>query len=68
MIDPQQPGGFLDAPLDLGARVVLALEREADILAHVHVWIEREHLEHEGDVPCRSRQRGDVFAVQQNAA
>ena len=42
MIDPQQSGGFLDAPSDFGARVILTSQRKADILAHVHVRVERK--------------------------
>ncbi len=68
MIDPQQPRRLPDAALDLGARIVLALERKADVLAHVHVRVERKQLEHKGDIPRRRRQRGHVFAVEQNAA
>ena len=41
---------LLDALPDLGARHALRQQREADVLAHVHVRIEREELEHEGDV------------------
>ena len=45
----------LDARLDLAARHALADQREADVLAHVHVRIEREQLEHEGDVALARR-------------
>ena len=31
------------------------LQREADVLAHVHVRIEREELEDEGDVALAAR-------------
>ena len=37
------------------ARHALALQREADVLAHVHVRVEREELEDEGDVALRRR-------------
>ena len=40
---------------DLGPRHALADQREGDVPAHVHVRVEREHLEHEGDVALRRR-------------
>ena len=42
MIYPQQPCHFLDASPDLGARVILAPQRKGNILAHVHVRVERK--------------------------
>ena len=39
------------------ARHALALERKADVLRDIHMRIEREQLEHEGDV-ARARRAG----------
>ena len=52
--------------LDLGARHALALQREGDVLAHVHVRVEREELEDEGDVALGGALEGDVLAVEQD--
>ena len=52
--------------LDLGARHALAHKRKADVLAHVHVRVEREELEHEGDVALGCALEGDVLAVEQD--
>ena len=53
---------------DLGARHALALQREADVLADIHVRVEREELEDEGDVARRGAVEGDVVAAEQDAA
>ena len=37
------------------------------LLRDVHVRVEREHLEHEGDVALRRALEGDVLAVEQDA-
>ena len=55
MVDAQEPRRLLDALADLGARHALAAQREADVLPHVHVRIEREQLEDEGDVALARR-------------
>jgi hypothetical protein len=41
---------------------------KVDVLPHVHVRIEREELEHEGDVARRRALEGDVLAAQQDLA
>ena len=45
-----------------------AAQRKADVPAHVHVRVEREQLEHEGDVALARRAEGDVLAVEADAA
>ena len=50
--------------LDLSPRHALAFERKADVLAHVHVRVEREELEDEGDVAFGGTLEGDVVAVE----
>ena len=42
MIDSQQSRRFLNAFSDLGSRIILTSQRKADILAYVHVRVERE--------------------------
>ncbi len=54
--------------LELGARHALGQQREADVLAHIHVRIEREELEHEGDVAFAGAAHRDVLAVEQDLA
>ena len=68
MVDPQQPRHFLDILPDLGRRHALRQQREADVLPDVHVRIEREQLEDEGDVALAGAAHGDVLAVEQDAA
>ena len=53
---------------DLGPRHALRREREADVPAHVHVRVEREQLEHEGDVALAGALEGDVLAVEPDLA
>ncbi len=50
VVDAQELRRLLDALLDLGARHALGQQRKADVPAHVHMRIEREKLEDEGDV------------------
>ena len=59
---------FLDALADLDAWHALRQQREADVLAHVHVRIEREELEDEGDVALAGAPHGDVLAAEQDLA
>ena len=54
--DLQQLGDLLHLRLDLGARLPLAQQREADVLAHPERRIERVALEGHGDVAARGRQ------------
>ena len=55
VLDAEEPRCLLDALFDLRRRHPLALEREADVPLDVHVRIEREELEDEGDVALRRR-------------
>ena len=48
--DAEDFGDFVDLGADLVALHALADQRVRDVFAHVHMRIEREHLEHEGDV------------------
>ena len=66
-VDAQDARRLLDALRGSRARAhALAFQRKADVLAHVHVRIEREQLEHEGDVARRRAPQGDVLAVEQD--
>src|SRR6185436_5115902 len=62
MVDAQGAGSLRDASPDLAPRPPLALEWKADIGAHTHVWIEREKLEHKGNVALRSALCGHLVA------
>jgi len=66
LVDPQDARRFLDPATDLGARDALAGQRESDVAAYVHVRVEREKLEDEGDVAPRRPPEGDVLAVQKD--
>ena len=59
---------FLDAPLDFRARHPLAEQRKANVLADVHVRIERKELEHESDVALRGALECDILAAKKDAA
>ena len=59
---------LLDALPDFRRRHALALEREADVPLDVHVRIEREELEDEGDVALGGAVEGDVVAAEEDAA
>ena len=67
VVDPEEPRRLLHPRLDVGARHSLADEREGDVLPDVHVGVEREELEHEGDVALRRALEGDVLPVEQDA-
>ncbi len=67
MFDAQQPRRLEDPFARFAPRHALALERKADVLLDIHVRIEREQLEDEGDVALGSAPEGDVLAVEQNA-
>src|SRR4028119_821720 len=56
VLDGEDAGGFLDAAVDLGLVHLAELEREAHVLAHVHVRVERVVLEDHSDVPLAGRQ------------
>ena len=49
-------------------RHALRDQRKGDVPAHVHVRIEREQLEHEGDVALRGALPGDVLAAEEDPA
>ena len=68
VVDAQEACGLLHPLPDLGPGHADALEREADVLPHVHVRIEGEELEHEGDVALAGAQEGDVLAAQPDLA
>ena len=67
VLDPQQPRGLGDPLAHLAPRHALALERKADVLLDVHMRIEGEQLEDEGNVARRGATERDVLAVEQNA-
>jgi hypothetical protein len=66
VIDPQEPRRLLHTPLDFSARRSLCFQREADVLAHVHVRIKGEELKDESDVPLRGAPESHVLAVEQD--
>jgi hypothetical protein len=68
VLDAQEFRHPLDALVDLAARHTLALERKADVAAHVHVRIQREELEHESDIALRCAFECHVFAAEQDLA
>ena len=53
---------------DLRRRHALAEQRKADILPHIHMRIEREQLEHEGDVALGGALEGHVLAAEEDPA
>jgi len=68
VLNLQQPGYLVDALPGIDARHSLALERKADVAAHVHVRVQCEQLEDEADVPMRGAPVGHVLPIEQNAA
>ena len=66
--DAEQRRGLLDPPPAFPARHALALQGKGDVVAHRHVRIEREELEHEGDVAPRGPKARHVLAVEQDLA
>src|SRR6266853_1111979 len=63
VLDAQELGNLLDPPLAFRTRHPLALERERDVLAHPHVRVQREQLEHEADISLRGSLVGHILAV-----
>ncbi len=49
-------------------RHALREQREADILAHIHMRVEREELEHEGECRARGAPEGHVLATEPDGA
>ena len=66
-VDAQELRRLLD-PRRISARGTPWAQREADVSAHVHVRVEREQLEHEGDVALAGAPEGDVLAIQPDPA
>ncbi|MDT4875493.1 hypothetical protein FQZ97_1108650 [compost metagenome] len=63
MRKPENCGGFVDASLDLGSWSAGELEREAHIVAHIHMRIERIGLEHHRQVALLGRHVVDDLAT-----
>ena len=57
LLEVEDPGGLVDAAVDLLLAAAAELEREADVLPHGHVRVERVALEDHGDVAVA---RGEV--------
>jgi len=64
----QRARRLLDLAADLGASHALRDQREADVAPHVHVRIEREHLEHESDVARRRALEADILVAEEDLA
>jgi hypothetical protein len=56
VVQAQDLGRLLDPGGDVALRQLAHLEREADVLAHRHVRVERVVLEHHRDVPVLRRE------------
>ena len=67
LADAQDRGGARHRGVDLGLRPAGHLEREAHVLAHGHVRVERVVLEHHGDAAVRRLLAGHVAAVDGDA-
>ena len=68
MIDPEEPRRLFHALARLPPARPLAAQRKADILPHIHMRIEREQLEHEGDVALRGAPERHILAVEEDLA
>src|SRR3982074_784991 len=68
VLDAQTLGTLLAPPLAFRTRHPLALERERDVLTHLHVRVQREQLEHEADISLRGSLVGYILAVEQDLA
>src|SRR5882672_1051093 len=66
-LDAQNAGHRLDAALDLRPRQAFVLERKLEVLAHVHVAVEREQLEHHGDIALAWPAPRDIDPVELDA-
>ena len=67
-VRPSMRGDVLDPLPDLGLRGAPDLEPVAEVLADVHVRVERVALEHHRDVSVPRRDVGDVAAVDRDRA
>src|SRR3982750_2350404 len=52
MGNTQDTCSFDNAPADLLPPDTFAFQGKADVSAHVHMWVQRKQLKHEGDVAC----------------
>ena len=68
VFDAQDARHFLDAAVDLGARQAFVAQRKLEVVAHAHVRVQREELEHHRDVALARPQVGHVLAVERDAA
>ena len=66
--DAQRARRRLDLARDLVPGHALRHQRKGNVAAHVHVRIEREHLEHEGDVALRCALEAHVLVGQEDLA
>src|SRR5262245_27768322 len=65
IFDTQQPGDLAHLAAYLVSRQALTLERETNILLHVHMRVKRKQLKHESNVPLRGAPERDVFVIEQ---
>jgi hypothetical protein len=64
----QHRGGLLDTTPSFIRRHLRHLEREAHVVGHAHVGVERVVLEHHRDVPVLGGDMGDVPVAEQDPA
>jgi hypothetical protein len=60
LVQPEQLGHLVDAALDLALRCLTDAKAVAEVVAHVHVRVERVVLEHHRDVALARLEAGDV--------
>src|SRR5882757_10571101 len=68
MGDAQDTRGLNDPPVSLRRADAFAFQGKADVSPDIHVRIEREQLEYEGDITCRGTIHRDLLAVEPNRA
>jgi hypothetical protein len=68
MLEPEDARDLVHLLAHAGARHALAHQRIADVAPHVHVRVEREHLEDEGDVALARGLAADLLAVDPDLA
>src|ERR1700676_4117728 len=68
VLDAQELGDLLDTALAFRARHALALERERNVLVHLHVWVQREQLKYKADVALGGALVGHILTVKQDLA
>src|SRR4029079_927943 len=64
--DAQHGGDVAYAPFDLGLAFMLHAQRKGDVVAHIHVRVERIVLKHHGDIAVLRLQMIDRLAVDAN--